>query len=1277
MPDPVTLRDSEGRAYGIAPEDVNAYIAQGFTPESGEQNLNRIGADVRSDIYGGTLGKIGAFGAGALSTATLGLSDVAGEALGAGHTLKSLREENPYATLGGELVGGLAPVGPAHALTGVGRAIMEAGEGAGVAAKIGRGVAAGAVEGAGFGGGQYLTQVALEDKPLSAEGFVGAMGTGALFGAPIGGVMTAGEAALLKARSLFPRSQVTTEAARSVKQGAQDALSQSLADGEQMARAAERRIAITENKVGSAQAAEEGTRRMFGDAHPVTLDAQVAGNVEGQQVRDALQKYNASRAQLADWIRNEADPELEAALTGLVGPAIEPGVASRAVPIEEFGTPGQRGYDPFKRPMTAEGTPVAKAPQPATAAFDSKDLGLTFDPETRNYFAQADDATPAAPVGLPSDTLTGQLRLMQSQLGKGADLSALGAPSRAEYAASKAAKTKEAAEHFRAKANEKNNAGSAIAEETGQRTAPLEVRPVGRPSERKFEAKMPDGSTRVLNGRNEVSDLLGANMPPGFSEGGLLETHLPFSIRQGIPGSQSEIADNAIYVVRPSEIADRGILGNKIRPDDLERGAKGLADASVKLPPVEIDMAPDGEMWIRDGNHRVLNAAKTDRPMAVKFHKVAGNRAEETAAGRASARGADPDIDASVRIREALPRKLTVEGSAHPTKTGREFDDFFANLTRPKTERAYIDQNLPRAWKEEGSYAAAHAKLKREWAEMRRHPSEPANHDLTRVLGEDEALKGLRFDPKTKSLQITGPESGYVVGESNAKLADLLAGDQDHVTTVRKAPVLPAGSGPRKATLNSLEDFEKFFGKAPEERFNPKTNPDSYLPTKMRESLDKTLIDSTLAPEMEEISINHKIEQALAKHNGKNKNIGPDLASAAKAIGDWEAASADLVEILGPEAPASAVAQAKAYRAAVGAHADAAGSSMAKATADIDGKLSPAIAQATGGKTAGALGAVADVGTALEVLKAMGVHTPALSAIPVIGPILGLFFKARAVMGILGRKGGGIGRSTEGIVAAKSAATIDRINAATVQLLEASAKGMRKAAAFSASPAVTLGTALFPGGEKTSSKDPRDLYHARMDELARALQPGAIAHAIGDRVQTSDPTLQDAVTAQVERGMKFLDSKALKQTVLPGMIPGDGKWEPSKAAIEEWGKYVHAVNDPASVLEDLAKGHISMEGAETLRVVYPLLFAHAQRILLEKAPEMQKTLPYSKRVAISIMYQIPVDGTMTPRPATQPSPMQGAQVPPGQAPPQSGPALTAPLQSTSNMSTSLDRRAGA
>ena len=81
---------------------------------------------------------------------------------------------------------------------------------------------------------------------------------------------------------------------------------------------------------------------------------------------------------------------------------------------------------------------------------------------------------------------------------------------------------------------------------------------------------------------------------------------------------------------------------------------------------------------------------------------------------------------------------------------------------------------------------------------------------------------------------------------------------------------------------------------------------------------------------------------------------------------------------------------------------------------------------------------------------------------------------------------------------------------------------------------------------------------------------------------------------------------------------------------------------------------------------------------------MQKRLPYSRRVAISIMYRVPVDGTMSPQhlhyiappPVPDPAGVGGATPPGPQGPPPSAPALTGQLQIGQQTMTPSERRAG-
>lgn len=470
---------------------------------------------------------------------------------------------------------------------------------------------------------------------------------------------------------------------------------------------------------------------------------------------------------------------------------------------------------------------------------------------------------------------------------------------------------------------------------------------------------------------------------------------------------------------------------------------------------------------------------------------------------------------------------------------------------------------------------------------------------------------------------------------------------------------------------------------APEDRLRILDDVDSMF-GKRAPSVGEQVLDSApaRAPDLDA-----KISDALRQHKGEHVNLSEDLAEAAKRINAHEEASAELAEALGADAPAAAADRAKAYRSATAQHAEASAASAARSADDLANKLAPEVARKTGGAVGGdMLQKLGDLGAGMEILRAMGVSTPDIERIPVIGPVLSMYLKARAAMGVFRRAGGSIPKTAESVIAAKSASTRDRVGAAVSSLLDASAKATRAARPL-AGPAAGLSYKLFPGSggstKERKTDDAVELFRRRTDELARASQPGAILQAVRDRVKTSDPLLQQEIAAVMQRKLGFLDSKRPREPVLPTLLKGDGEWTPNRVQLMQFGRYMKAAEDPASVLEDVAAGHaVSIEAAETLRTVYPSLYREAQMTLVKLAQDMREKLPYSRRVALSILFRVPVDGTMSPShiqflqqgsPAAAPMPAQGSPAP-GASP---QPAISGPVGLGDRVMTSLDRRAGA
>jgi hypothetical protein len=194
--------------------------AKGYRLETDEEFQKRY----NEKEYGGLGNQLLAGGLGAARTLTFGLSDLGATKFGiaAPATLSGLKEENPKASLTGEVAGAVVPlllgdvpvVGGAAESLGAGvEGVSALGHAAkhgvshllgglaetgasGLAKKVLPMVAEGAVEGAAYGAGNAISESALGDHELTAEKLLAGAGMGALLGGGIQGVLGVGGAGL-------------------------------------------------------------------------------------------------------------------------------------------------------------------------------------------------------------------------------------------------------------------------------------------------------------------------------------------------------------------------------------------------------------------------------------------------------------------------------------------------------------------------------------------------------------------------------------------------------------------------------------------------------------------------------------------------------------------------------------------------------------------------------------------------------------------------------------------------------------------------------------------------------------------------------------------------------------------------------------------------------------------------------------------------------------------------------------------------------------------------
>lgn len=181
----------------IAPDQVADFQREGWSPETPDQQAERVVTGAQSDNEG----TVAPLAVGALRGATFGLSDVALRAMGDEDSLIQLRhmqENHGTASLIGELGGALATGGAVGKLGGA------------VEGLTGSSIAGAAAEGATYGLGSGASQLALSDDPITAEHALSVLSSNALLGAGFGGglgvVSKAGERALVRAGELLDRA---------------------------------------------------------------------------------------------------------------------------------------------------------------------------------------------------------------------------------------------------------------------------------------------------------------------------------------------------------------------------------------------------------------------------------------------------------------------------------------------------------------------------------------------------------------------------------------------------------------------------------------------------------------------------------------------------------------------------------------------------------------------------------------------------------------------------------------------------------------------------------------------------------------------------------------------------------------------------------------------------------------------------------------------------------------------------------------------------------------
>lgn len=242
----------------------------------------------------------------------------------------------------------------------------------------------------------------------------------------------------------------------------------------------------------------------------------------------------------------------------------------------------------------------------------------------------------------------------------------------------------------------------------------------------------------------------------------------------------------------------------------------------------------------------------------------------------------------------------------------------------------------------------------------------------------------------------------------------------------------------------------------------------------------------------------------------------------------------------------------------------------------------------------------------------------------------------------------------EGGLGAKLAGGVERSRAMIADAASSFASGVAKVGDVAAKAAPALSTAVlsrasFAPADFTPTRAPAPssnplvtAYKARETELrsqttmgpnGTPVMSGAARDALHQRLHglwVVNPKLADMAEAAAAVRLEFLASKLPARPDSQVLRFGPDKWHPGDMEMRKFARYVDATEDVNGIFDRLANGKMKPEDAEVLRDVYPATMDEAKKQIVGHLTELRETLPYRKRLMLSMLFDVPVEASFEP-----------------------------------------------
>lgn len=133
------------------------------------------------------------------------------------------------------------------------------------------------------------------------------------------------------------------------------------------------------------------------------------------------------------------------------------------------------------------------------------------------------------------------------------------------------------------------------------------------------------------------------------------------------------------------------------------------------------------------------------------------------------------------------------------------------------------------------------------------------------------------------------------------------------------------------------------------------------------------------------------------------------------------------------------------------------------------------------------------------------------------------------------------------------------------------------------------------------------------------------------RLGQAAPNIAAATQVTMTRAIQFLASKVPPGAENLNTTGGlKREYQPSSLDIAKFERYIEAIDNPLSLLDDLNSNTLTREKVEAVRVVYPSLYQEMVTDITNSIAEMEEPLSYQKRAQLAVLMDMEPDPSFMP-----------------------------------------------